>query len=155
LVLVNSNQNKNKTHCIHGHEFAGDNLITLKNGYRVCKTCQHEAITRYHRSPIAKIKSFEYRKLHRLDRLEAGRKRRKAAREFVYDIKNKSCTDCGETYPPYVMDLDHCRGEKILEVSSMIDYGWNRKTLLDEIDKCDVVCSNCHRIRTWNRNHGK
>lgn len=35
------NQNTSKTHCVRGHEFVGDNLHTLSNGYRVCRTCSN------------------------------------------------------------------------------------------------------------------
>jgi len=37
----NKNQNSYKTHCIHGHEFRGDNLI-IEKGKRVCRTCRNE-----------------------------------------------------------------------------------------------------------------
>lgn len=59
--------------------------------------------------------------------------------------------DCGVKYPPYVMDFDHRDpSEKLLNVSKVGRYGI--QSLLDEIEKCDVVCSNCHRERTHQRN---
>lgn len=66
-------------------------------------------------------------------------------------IKDVPCTDCGVKYPPYVMDFDHVRGTKKYNVSSMVSRGMSEKTLLEEIAKCEVVCSNCHRARTYNR----
>lgn len=60
------------------------------------------------------------------------------------------CVDCGKTFPPYCMDFDHRDPkEKTLNIAKV--YAFGRKRLLDEIKKCDVVCSNCHRIRTHNR----
>ena len=46
------------------------------------------------------------------------------------------------------MDFDHARGEKSLNVSRLRNgrLAWSR--LLAELDKCDVVCANCHRVRT-------
>lgn len=62
----------------------------------------------------------------------------------------KPCMDCGKKYPPYVMDFDHRENEKKeLLVSKVGAYGM--PALLREIQKCDVVCSNCHRIRTHDR----
>jgi len=64
-------------------------------------------------------------------------------REFRDQLKNKPCHDCGQKYPPYVMDFDHRENKKRL-VSKMGTF----KGMLAEAAKCDVVCANCHRIRT-------
>jgi hypothetical protein len=60
------------------------------------------------------------------------------------------CADCHKLFPPFVMDCDHVRGEKVAPVSSLAAKG-SIKVFLDEIAKCDIVCSNCHRIRTFTR----
>ena len=57
--------------------------------------------------------------------------------------------DCGKQYSYYVMDLDHVRGEKICNVSLMVSMGFSDEEIIEEIAKCDVVCSNCHRERTY------
>lgn len=67
--------------------------------------------------------------------------------------KNKPCADCGKRYPYYVMDFDHVRGRKVNKVSGMVTY--NTEKLRAEIRKCDVVCANCHRARTWRRRYLK
>ena len=69
-------------------------------------------------------------------------------RAYVDEIKTAPCTDCGKTYPPYVMEFDHRdRKVKLKKVSSLVVFGsWAK--LVEEIKKCDLVCSNCHRIRT-------
>ena len=71
--------------------------------------------------------------------------------EFIRAIKDQPCADCGITYPPYVMDFDHVRGEKVDEISRAGMLMATISTLLAEIEKCDVVCSNCHRERTFQR----
>lgn len=54
--------------------------------------------------------------------------------------------DCGNSFPSECMDFDHVRGTKLVQVS---DLTWsNETTLMTEIAKCDLVCANCHRIRT-------
>jgi hypothetical protein len=46
------------------------------------------------------------------------------------------------------MDFDHVRGSKAGNVSEMIGSA-TVMALLTEIAKCDVVCANCHRLRTY------
>jgi hypothetical protein len=68
---------------------------------------------------------------------------------LLIQAKNVPCADCGERYPPYVMDFDHVRGVKKDIVSRLV--GGSTEALLEEIAKCDVVCANCHRERTYGR----
>ncbi len=68
-------------------------------------------------------------------------------KEYIQVCKDIPCMDCKKQYPHYVMDFDHVRGEKKFNIGgSHIKYGID--TIKNEIDKCDVVCSNCHRERT-------
>jgi hypothetical protein len=59
------------------------------------------------------------------------------------------CHDCGGKFPPCVMDFDHVRGVKHRSVSLMRLNAF--AAILAEIAKCDLVCANCHRIRTYDR----
>jgi hypothetical protein len=78
-------------------------------------------------------------------------KRRKEIRDIIIKHKNFPCIDCGLEYPWYVMDFDHVRGEKKFDLSVAAQKGRSIKSILDEIAKCELVCSNCHRERTFNR----
>ena len=61
------------------------------------------------------------------------------------------CSDCGERYPPCAMDFDHRDpSTKRAAVTRMIGRAGTQR-LLDEIAKCDIVCANCHRLRTSRR----
>jgi hypothetical protein len=61
------------------------------------------------------------------------------------------CSDCGERYPPCAMDFDHRDpSTKRAAVTGMIGRASTQR-LLDEIAKCDIVCANCHRLRTSRR----
>lgn len=63
--------------------------------------------------------------------------------------ESKACMDCSIYYPYYVMDLDHRDPKlKISSVSQMLSK-CSMDKIWAEIDKCDLVCSNCHRIRTY------
>ena len=67
-------------------------------------------------------------------------------------LKNKSCMDCGQTFPKEVMDYDHRSNvRKTDNISSMIRDHRPWEEILAEIEKCDLVCANCHRIRTTTR----
>ena len=76
--------------------------------------------------------------------------RRKLAREFIQACKEVPCKDCGIEYPHYVMEFDHV-GEKLFNVSNIQVVKCNLELLADEIAKCEVVCANCHKVRTWER----
>jgi hypothetical protein len=86
--------------------------------------------------------------------IEKAYRKRKAIREWVSELKETSpCSDCGKRYPYYVMDFDHLEDKKIL-VSKVINSGsWVQARA--EIAKCEVVCSNCHRERTYKRALGE
>ncbi len=70
--------------------------------------------------------------------------------KIIEEAKAAPCADCGEGYPHYVMDFDHVRGEKLFAIGSMSRATAVHK-LYAEIAKCDVVCANCHRQRTYER----
>lgn len=77
------------------------------------------------------------------------RNRRALAKKIAWVNERKAapCIDCGVNYPPHVMDFDHREGtEKHKPVSRLLNNSWKR--IKDEIAKCDLVCSNCHRQRT-------
>lgn len=67
---------------------------------------------------------------------------------LVEFFRTHPCLDCGET-DPLVLEFDHI-GEKAFSISQGLrDRGWQR--ILEEIEKCEVVCANCHRRRTASR----
>ena len=83
---------------------------------------------------------------------EAAKRKRyaKAKRAFLDSLKANPCRDCGIQYPPYVMDFDHVRGIKLFNIARKAS-GGDTQAILDEVDKCDLVCANCHRMRTHHR----
>ena len=58
--------------------------------------------------------------------------------------------DCGEG-DPVVLELDHTEDNKRDNVSDMISQGLGLASIMAEVQKCDVVCANCHRRRTHQR----
>ncbi len=84
--------------------------------------------------------------------LEFNRTHKRHVKDWVSELKDKPCTDCGGRFPPVVMDFDHLpEFEKVDSISVMANHGASKKRILDEIEKCEIVCANCHRIRTAER----
>ena len=80
------------------------------------------------------------------------RERERLLREYVNAIKlERGCADCGYNAHPAALDFDHLPGyEKASTIAVLVNrYGYDR--LVAEIAKCEVVCANCHRVRTANR----
>ena len=74
----------------------------------------------------------------------------KKFRAYVNKIKEAPCTDCKQTFPPCVMEFDHLDpSKKTNNIATLMRHAISLKRLQEEIDKCELVCSNCHRIRTW------
>lgn len=70
-------------------------------------------------------------------------------RALIRKYKEVPCYDCYNSFPSFVMEFDHTRGKRKFSVAQGTSRGY--ADLLDEIQKCDVVCANCHRIRTHER----
>ena len=70
---------------------------------------------------------------------------------FVDAAKARPCMDCSHQFPAVCMDFDHVRGKKVANVSILVARCRALQVIQDEIAKCDVVCANCHRIRTLER----
>jgi hypothetical protein len=102
-----------------------------------------------------KEKQKEYQRNHAIEQKDKYRKRHKVQwnemKDYVNKKKNVPCMDCNISYPHFVMDFDHRDPKtKSMNVSAFGDH-LSYKKLDEEIAKCDLVCANCHRIRT----HGK
>lgn len=96
---------------------------------------------------------YYYHKNHtrvRREQTERVRRYRKRNLEYTKKVKDKPCADCGQRFPHYVMDFDHRDGEeKEANVANLAAAPYSLARLKKEISKCDVVCSNCHRERTY------
>lgn len=109
---------------------------TTKTG-SYCRRCHAEYQTAYN-----KRNGYKYQK-DIIARLRA----------IVIAGKDKPCADCGLCYHWYVMDYDHVRGEKLFNLAEVAGKRLREEQVYAEIAKCDVVCSNCHRMRSFGRLH--
>lgn len=125
--------------------------VKKKSGYEkrqylspYCRDCKN-ARNRddFHNKKKSRKKSINQ---SRKNRIETNRK------NMLEYLSDKSCVDCGES-DPVVLEFDHEPGVHKRDcVSRLVDKAsW--KSILEEIGKTQIVCVNCHRIRTFKR-HG-
>lgn len=90
----------------------------------------------------------------RLARNNSAKRRIARLRQVVDEVKSKPCADCGNSFNPWQMDLDHKPEHgKTMRVSRMVSNGWSLASIKQEIQYCDVVCACCHRQRTHEREY--
>lgn len=106
-----------------------------------CKPCQRESV------------KASYQKNKEPAKARAA-KQVQEKREWIREQKNKPCADCGGVFDPVCMDFDHLpEHDKTANMSVM--YQFPLAKIKEEIAKCEVVCANCHRLRTKERNYLK
>jgi hypothetical protein len=66
--------------------------------------------------------------------------------ELLLYFEGHPCKDCGEDNP-IVLEFDHQK-DKRGNVGDLLRKGSSWERILEEIEKCEVVCANCHRKRT-------
>lgn len=87
-------------------------------------------------------------------RLRQKQHRRYAENRAVVTLaKSRPCLDCHVQYPPHVMQFDHRDPSTKKFVIGASLFARPLSAVLEEIEKCDVVCANCHFQRTWERTH--
>jgi len=90
--------------------------------------------------------------------------RRAQLRSALATMKlERGCADCGYAAHPEALDFDHVRGEKLFSLGGHHGRWKNGEyqksnigrmsldRILNETEKCEVVCANCHRVRTSER----
>lgn len=105
------------------------------------------------RSDLCKACKNAYNKEHYTRRkgyyVTKAQKRKNEILEYLKKLKDVPCADCKQKFAWYVMDFDHLR-DKQFEISSAAR-SKSMEAIKSELAKCDVVCSNCHRERTYQR----
>ena len=109
-------------------------------------TTEYQKIDRLVHPGRAKAYQQKYAAKHPERIKKTGAKMYLKNRQIIEQLKDVPCADCKIEYPPYVMDFDpKDPATKTFELGSA---STSLIKLLEEALKCDVVCSNCHRIRT-------
>jgi hypothetical protein len=85
----------------------------------------------------------------RLNSHRRSKVRYKENRALIDGIKLSSgCIDCGYRSHPAALEFDHLPGCEKKDTLARLAGVKSRQRILDEIAKCEVVCANCHAIRT-------
>lgn len=92
---------------------------------------------------ILDISDDDWKNISKGKRLEY-RKRAKWAREKI----NRGCNECGYDAHPVSLEWHH-KNDKYKSISQMINQTYGQKRIEEEVEKCIVLCSNCHKIETW------
>jgi transposase-like protein len=105
---------------------------------RWCKACRKEYDAAYH---------GHFREL-----LTAKKRERvEHLVEWMREVKSKPCADCGGRFHPAVMQFDHRPGSPKRDNLSTLVRRSSIRLALDEMANCDIVCANCHAVRTFER----
>lgn len=109
-----------------------------------CKTCYKE-----HRKTYAaehyKTYGDQYRARAKIRRIEI---KRALQNKFIEYMQNKSCVRCGES-DIRVLEFDHIDpATKEMSIARAMTYGRSWQAILSEIEKCQILCANCHKKRT-------
>jgi hypothetical protein len=109
------------------------NKTCSKGRTRTCKEC-------------ASSKRSSWYNANRRRRQEAANKRNQERKRLVVEHFGDKCADCGVTYPQCVYEFHHLDpNEKDVNPSKAL--GWSEDRMWRELDKCIMLCSNCHKIR--------
>lgn len=119
-------------------EFAYSNKL-LKTRQKHCRDC----MKKFNR------KVYERRSEVKKEQVKSDKLRRVAeSKQFIWDyLLTHPCVQCGER-DPIVLEFDHIKGRKVRAVSDMAILGYSIDSIREEIEKCQVLCSNCHRRKT-------
>ena len=106
----------------------------------LCKTCSSD----YRREHYEKNREKYIRKAH-----IQNKKAKKTAKEYVLAyIQDHPCVDCGNS-DIRVLEFDHTK-DKEDTIANMVHRGRPIYKIIAEIEKCEVRCANCHKIRHFN-----
>lgn len=113
------------------------------------KPGQHDSFCRPCRSVYGK-QHYSANRQRYIDQARAIKQKLRLERTayLIQYFKAHPCTDCGEE-DPVVLEFDHLRDKAFDIGAGLTSTSWQK--LLDEIEKCEVVCANCHRRRTARR----
>lgn len=77
------------------------------------------------------------------------------SQDFLEELQaykeNRGCEQCLEMHPHYVLEFDHRPEFKKIDNVYRVYKKFGKDKAWEEVAKCDVVCSNCHKIRTYER----
>ena len=85
---------------------------------------------------------------HKEDKRKCDRRRDRRHRQHLFDVLTQGqCVNCGIT-DPLLLEFDHIDpSTKVGNISRLV-YRLSSAELDKEIAKCQILCANCHRLKT-------
>lgn len=124
--------------------YAAYAIARRKNNPELFKQQRKESYYKNKEVELNRNKLWRQNNKERVKKVIRNRRIKKKKQVQAY-LMNKSCMDCGER-DSRLLEFDHRHGTKHKEISDMLSCSWEK--ILTEINKCDVVCGNCHAKRT-------
>lgn len=123
-----------------GHVKALDEFYRRGRGHQAwCKVCSHDYTTEH----------YQVNKAHRMR--QARRWMNDFERWYASLKDGKPCADCGQSFHRAAMQWDHLPGTSKHRPLAELCRTGNAKKVMEEIAKCELVCANCHAVRTFRR----
>ena len=114
----------------------------------VCANCHRRRTRAQHQTRLSK------RCASTASKAASQRARSRHHADLLDRLRSRPCEDCGGSFAPCAMDFDHRDSKtKTTGVTRLINGSYTR--LMAEVSKCDIVCANCHRLRTFKRRESK
>lgn len=155
LKVPGTNKRTNRRYCINCAPLPQQGKI--REHYRTidgtehkhCKTCDvwKPLGDFYHYNSRAgnKVSSTQCRECKKRVHREAWQ----ALKQKIVDYKGNKCLDCSLSFPAFIYDFHHRDpAQKDIEVGRLFGKSWT--VIQQELDKCDLLCSHCHRTRHFN-----
>ncbi len=111
-------------------------VLNEKRGYH-CRECQKIYRDAHYRNDRVRWKK---------NAIDNRRKRKILFKDFKSNLK---CNRCPESHPATLQFHHRDPKEKEFSVSTALSRGWGLDRIKNEIEKCEVLCANCHSKHHW------
>lgn len=142
------NKEKIKQNSIQYRQSNRKNLIQYNKNYYQQNKSQWK---NYNKEYIERIGQHALKQY----KIQYSKERYLSYKTWLDEVRDVPCADCNQKFPPVCMQFDHIpeRGEKKFNLAN--GYGRSDDDINIEYAKCEIVCANCHMIRTHILRKGK
>ncbi len=107
---------------------------------KICNYCgEAKSLSEYYKHPLS---NDGYEPRCKSCKVLVARLKRTERKLKAIEMHGDKCSICNKTFPPCVYDFHHTDSDKEVDPGN----ARSDKAFFEEISKCIMVCSNCHRI---------
>lgn len=141
---------------------SGEKNPNYKNGNRMkgnypCPKCGKDRICEGRRKEAICLQCYKASKKKNFNKLGWYQKNRHKLKKFCFEYKGGKCKRCEVSTLPLCCYHFHHRDsrEKEFEVGQLFGSSGERgmEKIMNELEKCDMLCANCHLITHWEENY--